>query len=128
MNTRRLIIAATAAAGLALGAAATASAYAAPYAFSTDGGSKNVMVKRTASTNSVFFNGEDFHGNPISQCIRLPFNYSGWNSLNMPVPDGSNLNLITFSSSNCSSGYQISHTYNIPNHTSMINFWADMTH
>jgi hypothetical protein len=127
MNKRRLAIAATiftAVAGLALCDATAASAA----AFYTDWGSKNVMVKRDQAVQSVYFNGEDFNGVPRTRCIQLPYGYSGWNSVGMQAPDGSRLNLITFTSPDCTYGYERSKWFTVPNWDGLQNFWADMTY
>ncbi|MCH5677904.1 hypothetical protein [Streptomyces gilvus] len=126
MKKRHLFISAVAAAGIALGAAGSASAA----AFPTDGGSKNVMVKRASYIHSVYYNGEDFNGHPVTKCITLPAANTDpvWNSTGVPAPDGSTLNLITFTSSDCSAGYTLSKWFTVPVHdTSLTNFWADMT-
>ncbi|MBV9024356.1 MAG: hypothetical protein JO362_11325 [Streptomycetaceae bacterium] len=127
MKKRRLIIAATAfiaAAGLALGAAETSSAA----NFTTDWGSKNVMVKRDFAVQSVYFDGENFQGNPVTVCITLPPGQSNvWNSTGRFAPDGSSFTLITFTRPTCTDGYERSKSFTVANHNSLQNIWADMT-
>ena len=122
MKKRHLVIAAAAA--IALGTAG--SAWAA--AFPTDWGSKNVMVKRPLFVQSVYYNGEDFNGKPVTGCINLPAANTStvWNSTQELAPDGSSLELITYTNRDCFTEARAK-WFVVPNNNSLINFWADMT-
>ncbi|MCH5677903.1 hypothetical protein [Streptomyces gilvus] len=86
----------------------------------------HLMVYKPSAIHSVYINTTNPTGGSFAVCRTLS-DGTGWVDGHFDLLDGAPLNLITFTSTDCTSGISISRNFTVPGSDGLANFWANMS-